>query len=584
MAAADFAELYPFPGPDEPGRIAGEPAAGAGPAGPVEPALESGGFGYVVDLTRSAGGRWDLVAITESDRGPVSALARDVSEALDELAQTTSKFSVGAARSSQAVGLIGSEIEGLRGELERLAERAGSLLDSSREGASTARDSAELTSELMTKTEHGLAVLGRVIEGLQELSERTEQVAELVDGLARGELSDIGSFSAVIDRVAKQTKLLALNAAIEAARAGEHGRGFAVVADEVGRLAAETAAQTAQIAQTITRTQSQMAAVQQAAEAARERAGEGSGNASEGRAALEQVGTLIESSGGRATRIAELADRQLSDASAVNDAISAITTSSARIEEQARAVAGHQIGLSAGTEEASQVIARFRTNGTVSRYYDASRELAQELREVFEDAIASGAVTLDQVIAQEYSEIKGPAIQSLARLFDVSRVPPEGFDPPKYHTAYDELVDTDLIRRLDSLLASEPTLLIAALADVNGYAPANNTVATKDWTGDHDTDLIGNRTKRFLLDSDAIRRSSRMNLGIEFPPKPISRREMQATGAQLDEPPLGEEGFLLQTYTRDTGDILTTLSVPLYVCHQRYGTVTIGWNPERGDS
>jgi methyl-accepting chemotaxis protein len=433
----------------------------------------------------------------------------------------------------------------------------------------------------MTQTEHGLAVLSSVIEGLQELSERTEQVAELVEGLARGELSDIGSFSAVIDRVAKQTKLLALNASIEAARAGEHGRGFAVVADEVGRLAAETAAQTAQIAQTIGRTQTQMSAVQRAAAAARERAAEGSGNAGEGRAALEQVGALIESSSGRASRIAELAAAQLGDATAVHDAIAAITASSARIEEQAHAVAGHQIGLSAGTESASQVIARFRTSGVVSRLYDSCRELAQELREVFEDAVASGEVTLEQVLAQRYEEAKGASIQRFARRFDVSRVPPEGFDPPKYHTAYDEAVDRQLTERLDVVLAAQPALTVAGLADLNCYAPANNTIYTQDWTGDYETDLAQNRTKRFLLESGSIVRSSRMGLGVEFPVKPISRREMQAAGARLDEPPLGEEGFLLQTYSRDTGDVMTTLSVPLYVCSQRYGTVTIGWNPEK---
>jgi methyl-accepting chemotaxis protein len=573
MAVADLVEDHPFP---EPVECSDDPARRHSPTR-SEPARLAGGAG---DLHRSPGGRWDLVAIAASN-GPAVDLANDVAAALDELAQTTSDFSVGAARSSQSVALIGGEIEGLRGELEVLAGRAASLLASSQEGAAAARESADVTTELMTQTERGLAVLGRVIGGLAELSERTEQVAALVDGLARGELGDIGSFSAVIERVAKQTKLLALNAAIEAARAGEHGRGFAVVADEVGRLAAETAAQTAQIAQTIGRTQTQMSAVQQAAAAARERAAEGSGNAGEGRAALEQVGALIQSSSGRASRIAELAAAQLGDAAAVNEAIGAITASSARIEEQARAVAGHQVALSAGTEDASQVISRFRTAGVVSRLYDCCRELAQELREVFEDAVERGEVTLQQVLAQEYEEAKGPLIQRFARLFDVSRVPPEGFDPPKYHTAYDAAVDRQLTQRLDAVLAAHPALTIAGLADLNCYAPANNSIFSQDWTGDYESDLARNRTKRFLLEAGAIVRSSRIGLGVEFPARPFSRREMQAAGAMLDEPPLGEEGFLLQTYTRDTGDVLSTLSVPLYVCGQRYGAVTIGWNPER---
>jgi methyl-accepting chemotaxis protein len=364
MAVANVAEPYPFPEPEGHAQGEGEGLGLTLDASAAETAKRSGLAADSPDLARSPGGRWDLVAIADGG-GPAASLAQEVGAALDELAQTTSDFSVGAARSSRSVALIGSEVEGLRSELEVLAERAGSLLSSSQEGATAARQSAAVTTELMTQTEHGLAVLSRVISGLQELSERTEQVAELIDSLARGELSDIDNFSAMIDNVAKQTKLLALNAAIEAARAGEHGRGFAVVADEVGRLAAETAAQTAQIAETIGRTQTQMGAVQQAAAAARERATEGSGNAGEGRTALEHVSALIESSSERSQRIAELAGTQLADAAAVDEAIGAINASSARIEEQARSVSSHQVGLAAGTVNASQVIARFRTPGVI---------------------------------------------------------------------------------------------------------------------------------------------------------------------------------------------------------------------------
>jgi hypothetical protein len=153
-------------------------------------------------------------------------------------------------------------------------------------------------------TARGLSVVVRLIESLGELSSQTEQVSSLLDGLAQGELRDISNVSAVIDSVARQTKLLALNAAIEAARAGEHGRGFAVVADEVGRLAAETAAQTAQIAQTIERTRTQMQGVQEAAGAARERAASGAADAAEGRAALEQLNTLLDASRDAARRVA----------------------------------------------------------------------------------------------------------------------------------------------------------------------------------------------------------------------------------------------------------------------------------------
>jgi methyl-accepting chemotaxis protein len=508
-----------------------------------------------------------------------SPLARDVADALDELAQTASDFSIGAARSSVSTGLIGREIEELREELGRLSQRTSSLLGASEEGAAAARVAAEVSETLARTTERGLAVVTRLIEGLGELSDRTDRVSQLIDRLAHGELADIGSFSAIIDRIARQTKLLALNASIEAARAGEHGRGFAVVAEEVGRLASETAEQTGQITETISRAQTEMNDVQAAATTARERAADGAVDADEGRSALEQVRTLIESSSVRAAEIAAISSQHLADTAAVNEGITAITQSSAVIEAQAHEVERHQMALAAGTESASLVIGRFRTEGLVSRMHERCRALAHELRDILESAVDRGEVPLEDVLAFEYEEARGASIQRFARLFDVSRVPFEGFDPPKYHTSYDALVDRQMTACLDAVLADDRALADSGVGDVNGYAPAHQSIASQDWTGDPLVDLASNRTKRLFLDADSIWRASRMGLGVELPRRPLTRVELLKAGARLDEPPVEQQGFLLQTYVRDTGTLQTTLSVPLYVCKQRFGIVMLGWDP-----
>jgi len=60
----------------------------------------------------------------------------------------------------------------------------------------------------------------------------------------------VRTFVALVQKLARQSKLLALNAAMEAARAGEHGQGFAVVASEVRRLStmsSEAAQRTEQV-------------------------------------------------------------------------------------------------------------------------------------------------------------------------------------------------------------------------------------------------------------------------------------------------------------------------------------------------
>jgi methyl-accepting chemotaxis protein len=529
---------------------------------------------------KNAAGVWNLIELAKrsGERGEV---ARDFANALDELRHTTTEFSIGAARSAVSVGVIGTEVERLQAELEDLAGRVESLRGSSETASEAASQSADVASELATEAERGLSVVGRVIDAIDELKEQSVRVADLLDGLVRKELADIGTFSSVIDGVARQTKLLALNAAIEAARAGEHGRGFAVVAGEVGRLASETEQQTAQIRETIDRTRSQMEEIQGAAEAARDRASQSATDGDEGRGALERIGALVGTSSASAAELAALSNQQLEDVEHVASNMDQIQAATAEIMSRSSTVSEHQLDLSASTERATLTIARFHTAGAVDKLHALCRGLAGDLREILETAIDGRRVTLSQVLALEYQELTGPLVQRLQRLFDVSNVGPEGFDPPKFQTAYDTLVDVEMMERMDAVLQAEPRLTFALPFDLNVFAPAHNTIFSQDCTGDAAQDLARNRTKRFFLDSAALTRASRMELGKELPARRMSRSEIEKLGAQLHEPDDDAQTFLLQTYARDTGAVLSTLSVPLYIKGERFGVVTLGWDPER---
>ena len=346
--------------------------------------------------------------------GELGELSRAVARAFDELAQTTSEFSCGSARSSVAVSVISDNMQGLRDQLEELSARSGSLRLSSAQTAESAGESAQLIEQLSVESARGLDVLGPLIDAIRQISEGVVRVHELVDALATNELASIEQFSGIIHRIADQTKLLALNAAIEAARAGEHGRGFAVVAEEVGKLASETASQTSQIRQTVTRTRSQMDEVVAAAANAREQTAKSSENADAGREILERISELIDSSNDTATQIATLAREQLADVQEIDVNLQAITAGSAEIEQHAESVARAQLDLSESTERASLVLARFDTGGLISRLRGRCEDLADELRVILEAAVDERRVSLSNVLELRYQEATGPLIDRFA--------------------------------------------------------------------------------------------------------------------------------------------------------------------------
>lgn len=142
-------------------------------------------------------------------------------------------------------------------------------------------------------------------------------------------------------------------------------------------------------------------------------------------------------------------------------------------------------------------------------------------------------------------------------------------------------MERPLQEAFDQVLDQEPRLTFALILDLNSYAPSHNKVFSKDWTGRPDKDLAGNRVKRFFTDNQVLVRGARHGLGeiAEALPDRVSRGDFQGV-ADLAEQASNREDFLVQTYARDTGAIISVLTVPLYVCGQRYGATLLGWSSE----
>lgn len=142
---------------------------------------------------------------------------------------------------------------------------------------------------------------------------------------------------------------------------------------------------------------------------------------------LRETSVLASEAAQAIDAIASAVQQQTAALESATRALEQATGSVGAIERETRHVAEETFVLSQGTQAAYEHLAKVDTGTTFHRALALCRELAERCQRVFERAIDEGRVRLEDVLELRYTEIKGPAIRSLARLFDVSRVPPEGF-------------------------------------------------------------------------------------------------------------------------------------------------------------
>ncbi|PET30738.1 methyl-accepting chemotaxis protein [Bacillus anthracis] len=150
--------------------------------------------------------------------GEATKQARGVSETLAEI-------SSGAEQSAASIQAIVSAVD--------------TTISIASEVEAKAKQSDELSLEMVQALGQSTRVFTSLIQGIQTLAKENEHSMQNVQKLEE-RMKQVEHIVSVVSEIASQTNLLALNASIEAARAGEHGRGFAVVAEEVRKLADES--------------------------------------------------------------------------------------------------------------------------------------------------------------------------------------------------------------------------------------------------------------------------------------------------------------------------------------------------------
>ena len=107
-------------------------------------------------------------------------------------------------------------------------------------------DVASVSSKMEDDVKHGLTVLEKNVEQLEEIKSKNESVINGIISLG-GKIIKIRDIIEIINAITDQTKVIAFNAALEAASAGEYKKRFSIVSSEVNRLADDITALTKEI-------------------------------------------------------------------------------------------------------------------------------------------------------------------------------------------------------------------------------------------------------------------------------------------------------------------------------------------------
>jgi methyl-accepting chemotaxis protein len=403
--------------------------------------------------------------------------------------------------------------------------------------ASKASETARIAQAAREHSTLGQNIVHEASSEIERIARSVEQSAQVV--VALGERSEqISGIVKVIHDIADQTNLLALNAAIEAARAGEQGRGFAVVADEVRKLAERTTAATGEITIVINAIQSETHSAILSIRAGSEQARNGAGLARQAADALQRINEGAQETLEMSTDIASTMAAQSGKTDMIAEMVTNIiglADRNAMCSRNTLTEANQLEYLAMNLEEIGAIFKLGQAGVDAKRIHERMpgvvQDAAAKVGRALEEAVDRGQVSLDA-------------------LFDQSYVPIPNTKPPKFRTKFDEVCDRILPPIQEPFLSGNSEIAYTIACDRRGYVPTHNNGFCQPLTGDEAKDTIGNRTKRIFGD-------------------PVGKR----CGDH-------ELPFLLQTYRRDTGEIMHDISAPVRIKGRHWGGVRIGYRTE----
>ena len=469
----------------------------------------------------------NLPTITHDELRTLAEAYNRFADKMREIISEVRKMSVNIAR--EAV-VVKRTVSSTAVRADQQGQIAHSVFGASSEAVRAIQEvssSAELISHStdtnLATARNSLGEMQEIVTKVQLVSEKLQQFNDTVGHLAKRSDS-IRQIAGLIKDIADQTNLLALNAAIEAARAGEMGRGFAVVADEVRKLAERVNLATQEITVNIggmidlvrdTQTENEFINndIRQTREVVERSSGE-----------FRQMVGNFERTGDQLNQIAAAMEQLTATNAQVHESVRQVHDLSVEVAGSMKASEETTQMLSQATESVQELVSRFKIGRGA---FDFNVDKARLFRDTVQDRLA---------------ELAGRGIN----IWDQNYQPQPNTNPQKFQVSYCSAFEQQMQPLLESALASLRGGVYALMIDTRGYGAIHNQKFSKPLTGNYQNDLVGNRTRRIWDDVTGQR------------------------GAKNTQP------MLVQTYARDTGEILSEINMPIIVGGRHWGAVRVG--------
>lgn len=469
--------------------------------------------------------------------GPDAERLEALSQSFGKIAQRINMLSANIADTSGTVGDVTSMLTEHLSSLSQLLDSVDALETRNQVISSVSNEAIErslkVKEELSATSEAMETIFATSADDIKNMSDATTKTIAEFDEI-KTELNQVQEYSVSIQKISTQTRMLAINAGVMATHAGEAGKGFGVVAESVSELAEQTASVSLNIIRrlgalenTVKRLLEHSNSSFEIAQAAMERRAHIDAEFEKFQIFGEDVEKLAQS-------ISEMAEPLSENNQAcvqVNQDLHRLSAGSDKSFAQLKATAGQFDDLVSFTESMFLLLEQSGIETEDTPIIQSTIQVAKQITMIFEDAINSNAISMDDLFDERYEKI-------------------EGSDPEQVMARFTTFTDRVLPPLQEAHLEKHERIAFCAAIDRNGYIPTHNLAVSKPQGPDPVWNAANCRNRRIFNDRTGL-----------------------AAGQNTDP-------FLMQTYRRDMGGgnfvMMKDLSVPIIVKGRHWGGFRAG--------